>query len=606
MDQYTILKAFYGYDEFRGGQEEIINHILAGNDVVGIMPTGAGKSLCYQIPAMLLEGLTIVISPLISLMQDQVNALRQNELPAAFMNSSLTSSEYGEVLRNLKQNKYKILYVAPERLTNDAFLNIVDELEISMVSVDEAHCISQWGQDFRPSYLKIIEFVKHLKKRPILSAFTATATTQVKEDIIATLQLQHPFTLTTGFDRKNLYFEVRHPKHKDRELCRLMLEHKEEAGIVYCSTRKNVEEVCSLLQAQGYAAGMYHAGLSDQVKKQAQNDFLYDRLQVMVATNAFGMGIDKSNVSYVIHYNMPKDMESYYQEAGRAGRDGSPAKCILLYSAGDVKMNQFLINVSSQNEAIDPELQEELKQRDLSRLKTMTFYCHSDECLRHYILQYFGETSDPFCGNCFNCNHNFETVDITVEAQKILSCIKRMQERYGITMVIDVLRGSKNERLLRMGLDQLSTYGIMKETSTKRIREIIQFLIYRTYIVTSGDEYPVLQLGSKAKELLFEHQTLQMKVTKEREVVQEKKNKVPYNVNEDLLAQLKEVRSSLAKKQRVPAYIIFNDSSLLDMCKILPQSASEFLLVSGVGEAKLKKYGTVFMDVIEKYLKTNA
>lgn len=606
MDQYTILKAFYGYDEFRGGQEEIINHIMAGNDVVGIMPTGAGKSLCYQIPAMLLEGLTIVISPLISLMQDQVNALRQNELPAAFMNSSLTSSEYGEVLRNLKQNKYKILYVAPERLTNDAFLNIVDELEISMVSVDEAHCISQWGQDFRPSYLKIIEFVKHLKKRPILSAFTATATTQVKEDIIATLQLQHPFTLTTGFDRKNLYFEVRHPKHKDRELCRLMLEHKEEAGIVYCSTRKNVEEVCSLLQAQGYAAGMYHAGLSDQVKKQAQNDFLYDRLQVMVATNAFGMGIDKSNVSYVIHYNMPKDMESYYQEAGRAGRDGSPAKCILLYSAGDVKMNQFLINVSSQNEAIDPELQEELKQRDLSRLKTMTFYCHSDECLRHYILQYFGETSDPFCGNCFNCNHNFETVDITVEAQKILSCIKRMQERYGITMVIDVLRGSKNERLLRMGLDQLSTYGIMKETSTKRIREIIQFLIYHTYIVTSGDEYPVLQLGSKAKELLFEHQTLQMKVTKEREVVQEKKNKVPYNVNEDLLAQLKEVRSSLAKKQRVPAYIIFNDSSLLDMCKILPQSASEFLLVSGVGEAKLKKYGTVFMDVIEKYLKTNA
>lgn len=605
MDQYTILKAFYGYDEFRGGQEEIIEHIMSGNDVVAIMPTGAGKSLCYQIPAMLLPGLTIVISPLISLMQDQVDALRQNDIPAALINSSLSSSEFREVLKQIRNHEYKILYVAPERLTNETFLAMVDTLDISMISVDEAHCISQWGQDFRPSYLKIIEFVNRLKKRPIISAFTATATAQVKEDIIKTLQLHHPFTLTTGFDRKNLYFEVRHPKRKDHELCRLMLEHKEEAGIVYCSTRKNVEEVCALLQAQGYAAGMYHAGLSEQVKKQAQNDFLYDRLQVMVATNAFGMGIDKSNVSYVIHYNMPKDMESYYQEAGRAGRDGSPAKCILLYSAGDVKMNQFLINVSSQNEDIDPELQEELKQRDLSRLKTMTFYCHSDECLRHYILQYFGETSDPFCGNCFNCNHNFETVDITIEAQKILSCIKRMHERYGITMVIDVLRGSQNERLLRMGLDELTTYGIMKETSAKRLREIIQFLIYHEYIVTSGEEYPVLQLGSKARELLFEHKTIQMKITKEREERQEKKKKVPYNVNEDLLTQLKEVRATLAKKQRVPAYIIFNDSSLLDMCKILPQTTSEFLLVSGVGEAKLKKYGKAFMDVIVKHLKTN-
>lgn len=601
MDKYTILKAYYGYDAFRGGQEEIIDHILKGKDVVGIMPTGAGKSICYQIPAMLLQGITIVISPLISLMKDQVDALIQNDIPAAFINSSLTSAQYGKVLKDIKKKEVKILYIAPERLLSEAFVELAKTMDIAMISVDEAHCISHWGQDFRPSYLKILEFVKLLKKRPILSAFTATATTRVKEDIISSLQLHDPFTLTTGFDRKNLYFEVRHPKHKDKELCRIMMDYKKQSGIVYCSTRKQVEEVCELLKEKGFAAGMYHAGLREETRKQMQNDFLYDKVQVMVATNAFGMGIDKSNVSFVIHYNMPKDMESYYQESGRAGRDGSDAKCILLYSGGDVKMNQFLIDVSSQNEELDPQIQAELKKRDLERLKIMTFYCHSDECLRHYILKYFGEDSDPFCGNCFNCNHNFETVDITIEAQKILSCIKRMQERYGVNMVVDVLRGSRNERLMRLGLGELSTYGIMADVSARRVREIIQFLLYHGYIVTSGEEYPVLQVGAKAKEILIDKQTLEMKVVKEKEESKPQKQAELHDINADLLSQLKEVRSQLAKKQHVPAYIIFNDATLLDMCRVLPKTKDEFLLVSGVGEAKLKKYGSAFLQVLQEY-----
>lgn len=601
MDAHTLLKTYYGYDEFRGGQEEIIQHILKGQDAVGIMPTGAGKSICYQIPAMLLKGITIVISPLISLMQDQVHALTQNDIPAAFINSSLTSSQYHKVLQSIKQGEYKILYIAPERLLNEAFIKLAQELDIAMVSVDEAHCISHWGQDFRPSYLKIVEFIKLLPKRPILTAFTATATTRVKEDIITTLQLQDPFTLTTGFDRKNLYFEVRHPKNKDTELYRILQGYKQQSGIVYCSTRKQVEEVCSNLQEKGFSAGMYHAGLSEELRKRMQNDFLYDNIQIMVATNAFGMGIDKSNVSFVIHYNMPKDMESYYQEAGRAGRDGSDAKCILLYSGGDVKMNRFLIDVSLQKEDMDPQTQAELKARDLERLKIMTFYCHSDECLRHYILKYFGEDSDPYCGNCFNCNHNFETVDITIEAQKILSCIKRMQERYGVNMVVDVLRGSRNERVMRLGLNKLSTYGIMADVSAKRVRDIIQFLLYHGFIVTSKEEYPVLQVGAKAKEILVDKKAIEMKIVKEKEELPAQRNALQHDVNADLLAQLKEVRSSLAKKQHVPAYIIFNDAALLDMCRILPKTEDEFLLVSGVGEAKLKKYGKYFLSVMQAY-----
>lgn len=599
MDKFTILQTIYGYQSFRKGQEELIDHVLNKEDVVGIMPTGAGKSICYQLPALLMEGVTLVISPLISLMQDQVTALTQLGVPAAFINSSLDVQAYKSILQGIQANKYRLLYIAPERLLIDSFLTLAKTMDIAMISVDEAHCISHWGQDFRPSYSKIPEFISQLPKRPIISAFTATATLQVKEDIIKLLRLHDPFTITTGFDRKNLYFEVRHPENKNAELCRLLQQYQNQSGIIYCTTRKTVEAVCTLLQSKGFQAGCYHAGLEDHVRKQVQSDFLYDNISIMVATNAFGMGIDKSNVSFVIHYNMPKDMESYYQEAGRAGRDGSNASCILFYEPSDVRMNQFLINVSSQNEELDEVLREEIKQRDLQRLKRMTFYCHSDECLRHDILQYFNEESDVYCGNCYNCNHKFEEVDITIEAQKICSCVKRMDERYGQTMVIDVLRGSQNARLLSLHLHQISTYGIMQDASAKRIRKIIQFLIYHDYLQSSGDEYPVLQLGRCAKELLIEKQQLFMKIAKE-----EKQSKVKGAiVQEDhqLMEALKELRAKLAKKQRVPAYIIFNDAALLDMCRILPKSEEEFLMVSGVGEAKLKRYGAAFLAVIQAH-----
>lgn len=602
LDKYTLLKKTYGYDTFRQGQEELIDTILSGNDVVGIMPTGAGKSICYQIPALMMEGVTLVISPLISLMQDQVNALVQNEIAAAYINSSLTASQYYKVLDNIKKNVYKIIYVAPERLLNEAFLSLASELDIAMISVDEAHCISKWGQDFRISYTKIMDFVHQLSKRPVISAFTATATKEVKEDIIAMLEMSDPFTITTGFDRKNLYFEVRQPQNKKTELSRLLLKYKNQSGIIYCNTRKHVEEVCSLLQSQGFQAGMYHAGMSEEDRRESQQDFLYDRIMIMVATNAFGMGIDKSNVSFVIHYNMPMDMESYYQEAGRAGRDGSPADCILLYGAGDVKMNQFLINLASENTDRDPETLELLKQRDLKRLKTMTFYCHSRDCLRHTILKYFGEDSEGYCGNCFNCNHHFEEADITIEAQKILSCVKRMNERYGISMVVDVLKASENDRLLSLHLDQLSTYGIMKETSARKIREMIQYLLYREYLQSAGEEYPILKLGKKAKEILIDKQKLTMKIVKEDPAEKKKKKGgIPANVEEGLLESLRSVRMQLARKQCVPAYIIFNDASLMDMCRVKPQNEEEFLMVSGVGSAKLKRYGKPFLTAIKDY-----
>lgn len=600
MDKYTLLETYYGYQEFRHGQAELIDQIMAGKDVLGVMPTGAGKSICYQIPALLLQGMSIVISPLISLMQDQVNVLVQNDISAAFINSSLSFSQYKKVLENIKNNQYKILYVAPERLLNEEFMELTNTLDIAMISIDEAHCISHWGQDFRPSYVKIIDFIKRLKKRPVISAFTATATAEVKDDIIAQLHMKDPFQITTGFDRKNLYFEVRHPSNKNKEVCRILQEHKKECGIIYASTRKQVDEVRSMLVEKGFSAQRYHAGMGEVERKNAQNDFLYDRVNIMVATNAFGMGIDKSNVSFVIHYAMPKDMESYYQEAGRAGRDGSAAQCIILYSAGDVRMNQFLIDVSSQNEELDPETAAQIKTRDLERLKIMTFYCHSANCLRQYILKYFGETSDSFCGNCYNCNHNFEEVDISIETQKILSCVKRMEERYGQGMVIDVLRGSRNERLMKLGLQDISTYGIMQDVSVKRLREMIQYVLFHGYLKTSGEEYPVLMLGAKAREILIEKKQLIMKVAKEQ-VVEVEETRQTHSVNSQLLEQLKEQRAIIAKKQHVPAYIIFNDVALLDMCKVMPIKDDEFLLVNGVGQAKLKKYGKVFMNIIKNF-----
>ena len=437
---YEILKTYFGYSEFRYGQKEIITNLINGTDCVGIMPTGAGKSICYQIPAILMDGCTLVISPLISLMKDQVHALLEAGIAAAYINRSLTPAQQYKVIQNAKQYKYKLIYVAPERLELDFFQEFVASTNISFISVDEAHCVSQWGQDFRPSYLKIAQFIQSMPKRPIIGAFTATATREVKDDIISLLALQKPFVMTTGFDRKNLYFEVQKPVDKFTALERFLERNPNKTGIIYCTTRKGVEDVCDRLILQGYRATRYHAGLSDKERNLNQEEFQFDKAQIMVATNAFGMGIDKSNISYVIHFNMPKNIESYYQEAGRAGRDGEPAQCILLYSKQDVNTNLFLIEKDKENEELDPITRHEVLEKDRDRLKQMTYYCTTTDCLRAHMLRYFGEQSPNFCGNCSNCNANLKEIDITVDAQKIMSCIIRAGERFGMLTIIDILR----------------------------------------------------------------------------------------------------------------------------------------------------------------------
>ena len=454
MDKYSILKQYYGHSAFRAGQEELIDSILSGRDALCVMPTGGGKSLCYQIPALLLPGITLVVSPLISLMKDQVAALKSAGVPAAYINSSLTGEQIRTVYARTRKGAYKLIYVAPERLETNSFLSLMQEMDVSFLAVDEAHCISQWGQDFRPSYLGIVDFINALPRRPIVAAYTATATKQVQSDILRLLQLQSPYRIVTGFDRPNLYFDVRRPKNKFSALAALIDERRGRSGIVYCATRAAVERVCDSLCDRGIAATRYHAGLTDEERQQNQDDFQFDRKTVMVATNAFGMGIDKSNVSFVIHYNMPKSLEAYYQEAGRAGRDGEAADCILLYSAGDVETAKFLIQ--SGGEELGDAEREELHRRDYERLKIMTGYCKTTRCLRGYILDYFGQQHPENCGCCGNCKGAYETIDITVPAQMILSCVYRVRERLGYyvgkLLIVQILCGSKNRRVLELGL----------------------------------------------------------------------------------------------------------------------------------------------------------
>jgi ATP-dependent DNA helicase RecQ len=605
----AILKKYFGYDEFRGGQEDVIKQILSGRDVLAVMPTGAGKSICYQIPALAFDGLAIVVSPLISLMKDQVSGLLESGVRAALLNSSLTAGEYSDVLRRAARNEYKLLYIAPERLLLEEFLALAAKLPISMVTVDEAHCVSQWGQDFRPAYLGIARFVEALDNRPVLSAFTATATGKVRDDIVSLLRLKNPFLISTGFDRQNLYFSVKKPRDKLRALLSYLERHREKSGIIYCATRKTVDELCASLRGKGYAAVRYHAGLDERERRESQDDFLYDRCSVIVATNAFGMGIDKSNVGFVVHFNMPKNIESYYQEAGRAGRDGSPADCTLLYGSQDVRTNQFLIQKSLEvNGELSSEERAALLRKDEELLKAMTWYCHSTACLRGYILKYFGENAPGYCGNCENCNTNFESEDVTLEAQKILSCVYRLDKRgrsFGKSMVAQILRGSKSERILRQKLDTLSTYGIMAEQPIHRIYDIMDHLIREGYLLVSAGEYPLLRLAPAYTEITRGARSVVIKLPKYAPAGGAK-SKDPFETkdtpDETLFQRLRALRSSIAAAAEVPAFVVFSDAALRDMCRLLPQDPETFLAVSGVGRRKAEQYGEVFTSAIREYL----
>ena len=605
MTKHEALKKYFGYDTFREGQETLVDGILSGRDVMGIMPTGAGKSLCYQIPALLLPGITLVISPLISLMKDQVSTLNQAGIHAAYLNSSLTPGQYRTAMKYMVNGQYKIIYVAPERLLTEAFIDAAKQIEISMISVDEAHCISQWGQDFRPSYLKIPDFVNLLEKRPILSAFTATATREVKEDILALLGLQDPVQLTTGFDRKNLKFLVQQPGNKWQAAREIIETHREECGIIYCLTRKTVEEVCDHLVKSGYSATRYHAGLSDEERRHNQDDFLYDRKQIMVATNAFGMGIDKSNVRYVIHYNMPKNIESYYQEAGRAGRDGLPSECVLLYSGQDVVTNQFFIDKMEPPEGADDETAAMIREREQERLKRMTFYCFTNECLREYILHYFGEYGSGYCGNCSNCLTQFEEKDVTEIAARLIGCVKESSWAFGLVAIADAVHGSRNAKILRGGLAENPYYGSCSEVPLHQLRQIINHLVMQGYLTIAG-EYRTIQLTDTSDEILNGRPVF-MKTARERPKpaagTKEKKISVSagqQDIDRGLFEKLRALRLEIARQEKVPPYIVFSDKTLVQMCILKPQDRTEMLRVSGVGEMKYAKYGERFLEVLRK------
>ena len=608
-----ILKKYFGYDTFRQGQEPLIDGILEGRDVFGIMPTGSGKSLCFQIPALLMEGITLVISPLISLMKDQVATLNQAGIHAAYLNSSLTTAQYFKALELAKQGRYPIIYVAPERLETEAFLDFALKVKIAMVAVDEAHCVSQWGQDFRPSYLKIVEFIKRLPRRPVVSAFTSTATKEVREDIIDILMLREPVVVTTGYDRPNLYLGVQAPKDKYGALKNFVDAHKGQCGIVYCLTRKLVEEVSDRLRADGILATRYHAGLSDGERRQNQDDFIYDRCQVMVATNAFGMGIDKSNVRFVIHYNMPKSIEAFYQEIGRCSRDQEPGECILFYSGQDVVTNQRFIDNNQDNQELDPLTRQIVQERDRERLRKMTFYCFTNECLRDYILRYFGEYGSNYCGNCQNCMTQFEEVDVTDIAAGLVGCVSSCRQRYGVNVIVDTVHGANTAKIRQYRMDENPFYGKLSAVPVFRLRQVMNHLLLQECLSVTNDEYAIVKLTGKSDDIAQGQQRVIMKMAKEQErQVKESGTKkakkgslagVSLSGDEEkLFEKLRSLRTEIARSEGVPPYIVFSDKTLVSMCVIKPQTKTQMLSVSGVGEFKFDKYGERFLGCVREFM----
>lgn len=586
MDQArSTLKRVFGYDDFREGQKRIIEYILEGKNTVGIMPTGGGKSICYQIPALMLQGVTLVVSPLISLMKDQVDALHSLGVEAAFINSTQEMGEAGRIVRRAEEGRLKLLYVAPERLESEWFRERAKSLPIAFIAVDEAHCVSQWGHDFRPSYRAIAPFLKELEEagrpRPLMAAFTATATPEVTEDLIRLLELGEPELVVTGFKRDNLAFAVLRGEERRAFTLNYVRERTHQPGIIYASTRKDVEDLCEMLRKAGLAAGRYHAGMSDEERVHMQEAFLYDDLRVIVATNAFGMGIDKSNVRYVLHYNMPKHMEAYVQEAGRAGRDGEPSECVLLFHPQDILTQKFFIEQS--------EAAPERKTHEYKKLQAMIDYCYTTGCLQTYMLRYFGEMSDETCGMCGNCKDERESIDITTEAQKIFSCIFRMRERFGVSMVASVLKGSRNKKVVQYGFEKLPTHGEMRHLTEKAIADLIYVLIAEGYLQLSEGQYPVVRLLPPAAEVLKG----QRQVT--QRVATSLKPKAAGAVDETIFEQLRLIRRELASKAGVPPYIVFNDSTLREMAERMPTTEAEMMLVKGIGEAKLKQFGEPFM-----------